>query len=242
MPRRQSLAAWTTKYLRPTDGPGTGARLALETVAARVPARGRPGAQTDRQFDGWEPDRKNRYSPSGSRFVQRSTARACCWRLPRKISIRGPCAPTRQHARTRADTREAVFRRLGPGQARARVGEIGGSSGAGGSDSRPRAVPRSSRAGPSRIALADEVSRWPARVRSGEGTPARLAPRAAVGTGVTTGCLLAISSPVHPDRLDCPATARRRPAPDAVYVPGLRTAGRRSDGSKWSVVTVASSP
>ena len=30
MPRRPSLAAWTTRHLRPTDGPGTGARLALE--------------------------------------------------------------------------------------------------------------------------------------------------------------------------------------------------------------------
>ena len=30
MPHRPSLAAWMTQHVRPTDGPGTGTRLALE--------------------------------------------------------------------------------------------------------------------------------------------------------------------------------------------------------------------
>ena len=49
-----------------------------------------------------------------------------------------------------------------------------------------------------KIALADEVSRWPARVRSGEGHPISLAPRAAGRTGVTTGDYWPSVRPVHP--------------------------------------------
>ena len=48
-----------------------------------------------------------------------------------------------------------------------------------------------------KIALADEVSRWPARVRSGEGHPLALLRARLVDWG-DDGRLLAISSPVHP--------------------------------------------
>ena len=76
-----------------------------------------------------------------------------------------------------------------------------------------------------RIALADEVSRWPARVRSGEGHPLALL-RARLSDWGDDGLLLAISSPVHPtdsiallqrdgDRrrmqYTCPACDRRTP-------------------------------
>ena len=48
-----------------------------------------------------------------------------------------------------------------------------------------------------KIALADEVSRWPARVRSGEGHPLALL-RARLADWGDDGLLLAISSPVQP--------------------------------------------
>ena len=48
-----------------------------------------------------------------------------------------------------------------------------------------------------RIAIADEISRWPGKVRSGEGAPLTLL-RARLSDWSDEGRLLAISSPVHP--------------------------------------------
>ena len=175
MPRRRpSLAAWTTRHLRPTDGPGTGARLALEPWQ-----RGFLQA-VDRE------QKSNRVSLMAAAQVGKSllalgiAIRAavdgsgmCCWRAATEVSVRDLASPARQRCSEHApNPREKRFPSPRSGTRGSRVLER--------SSSRGGWVDRAGRVGVrlaarqserSKIALADEVSRWPARVRSGEGSP-----------------------------------------------------------------------
>ena len=195
MPRRPSLAAWTTRHLRPTDGPGTGARLALEPwQRGFLHAVDREQKQIVSLMAASQVGKSMiaigiaiRAAVDGAGVLMASSTEVSIRDLARRLDS------TLEHAPTLA--KRFPSPRSGPG-ARAswkdRRVEGGGWIGLAASGSASQLASRTVK-----IALADEVSRWPARVRSGEGHPLALL-RARLSDWGDDGLLLAISSPVHP--------------------------------------------
>ena len=195
MPRRPSLAAWTTRHLRPTDGPGTGARLALEPwQRGFLTAVDREQKQIVSLMAGSQVGKTLlgigiaiRAAVDGQGVLMASSTEVSIRDLARRLDS------TLEHAPTLA--KRFPSPRSGPG-ARAswkdRRVEGGGWIGLAAAGSASQLASRTVK-----IALADEVSRWPARVRSGEGHPLALL-RARLSDWGDDGLLLAISSPVHP--------------------------------------------
>lgn len=195
MPRRPSLAAWTTRHLRPTDGPGTGARLSLEPwqrgFLQAVDREHKPivslmaAAQVGKSLLAL--GIAIRAAVDGQGVLLASATETSVRDLGRRLDAVLDAAPSLK-ARFPSP-------RSGPG-ARAswkdRRVEGGGWIGLAASGSASQLASRTVK-----IALADEVSRWPARVRSGEGSPISLL-RARLSDWGDDGRLLAISSPVHP--------------------------------------------
>ena len=195
MPRRPSLAAWLARHVRPTDGPGAGRRLSLEPwqrgFLAAVDRERKPivslmaGSQLGKTLIALGIG--IRAAVDGQGVLMASSTEVSIRDLARRLDS------TLEHAPTLA--KRFPSPRSGPG-ARAswkdrRVaggGWIGLAAAGSASQLASRTV---------KIALADEVSRWPARVRSGEGHPLALL-RARLADWGDKGRLLAISSPVHP--------------------------------------------
>ena len=223
MPRRPSLAAWMTRHLRPTDGPGAGRRLALEQwqrgFLNAVDAERKPivslmaGSQCGKTLIALGIG--IREAVAGQGVLMASSTEVSVRDLARRLDS------SLEHAPTLA--KRFPSPRSGPG-ARAswkdRRVDGGGWIGLAASGSASQLASRTVK-----IALADEVSRWPARVRSGEGHPLALL-RARLSDWGDDGLLLAISSPVHPTdsiallyrdgdrrRMEylCPACDRRTP-------------------------------
>ena len=225
MPRRPSLAAWTTRHLRPTDGPGTGARLALEPwQRGFLTAVDREQKQIVSLMAGSQVGKTLlgigiaiRAAVDGQGVLMASSTEVSIRDLARRLDSTLEHAPTlaKRFPSPRSGTRGAGV-----------VGKIAGSRGVGGSGlPLSGSPPRQLASRTVKIALADEVSRWPARVRSGEGHPLALL-RARLSDWGDDGLLLAISSPVHPTdsiallqrdgdrrRMEylCPACDRRTP-------------------------------
>ena len=195
MPRRPSLAAWMTRHLRPTDGPGAGRRLALEPwqrgFLQAVDREQKPivslmaGSQIGKTLIALGIG--IRAAVDGQGVLMASSTEVSIRDLARRLDS------TLEHAPTLA--KRFPSPRSGPG-ARAswkdRRVDGGGWIGLAASGSASQLASRTVK-----IALADEVSRWPARVRSGEGHPLALL-RARLSDWGDAGLLLAISSPVHP--------------------------------------------
>ena len=195
MPRRPSLAAWIARHTRPTDGPGAGRRLALEPwqrgFLQAVDTERRPivslmaASQVGKTLLGL--GIAIREAVDGQGVLMASSTEVSVRDLARRLDS------TLEHAPTLA--RKFPSPRSGPG-ARAswkdRRVAGGGWIGLAASGSASQLASRTVK-----IALADEVSRWPARVRSGEGHPLALL-RARLADWGDAGLLLAISSPVHP--------------------------------------------
>ena len=223
MPRRPSLAAWMTRHVRPTDGPGTGTRLALEPwQRGFLTAVDREEKQIVSLMAGSQVGKTLlgigiaiRAAVDGQGVLMASSTEVSIRDLARRLDS------TLEHAPALATRFPSP--RSGPG-ARAswkdRRVEGGGWIGLAASGSASQLASRTVK-----IALADEVSRWPARVRSGEGHPLALL-RARLSDWGDAGLLLAISSPVHPTdsiallyrdgdrrRMEylCPACDRRTP-------------------------------
>ena len=223
MPRRPSLAAWMTRHLRPTDGPGTGARLALEPwQRGFLQAVDREQKQIVSLMACSQCGKTLlalgigiREAVAGQGVLMASSTEVSIRDLARRLDS------SLEHAPTLA--KRFPSPRSGPG-ARAswkdRRVDGGGWIGLAASGSASQLASRTVK-----IALADEVSRWPARVRSGEGHPLALL-RARLSDWGDAGLLLAISSPVHPTdsiallfrdgdrrRMEylCPACDRRTP-------------------------------
>ena len=195
MPRRPSLAAWLARHLRPTDGPGAGRRLTLEPWQ-----RGFLHA-VDREH-------KTIVSLMAASQIGKTLialgigiraavdGQGCLLASATEVSVRDLARrldSTLEHAPALGTRFPSP--RSGPG-ARAswkdRRVAGGGWIGLAASGSASQLASRTVK-----IALADEVSRWPARVRSGEGHPVALL-RARLSDWGDEGRLLAISSPVHP--------------------------------------------
>ena len=195
MPRRPSLAAWLARHLRPTDGPGAGRRLTLEPWQ-----RGFLHA-VDREH-------KPIVSLMAASQIGKTLlalgigiraavdGQGCLLASATEVSVRDLARrldSTLEHAPALGTRFPSP--RSGPG-ARAswkdRRVAGGGWIGLAASGSASQLASRTVK-----IALADEVSRWPARVRSGEGHPVALL-RARLSDWGDEGRLLAISSPVHP--------------------------------------------
>ena len=195
MARRPSLAAWIARHLRPTDGPGAGRRLALEPwqrgFLQAVDRERKPivslmaGSQIGKTLICLGIG--IREAVDGQGVLMASATESSVRDLGRRLDS------TLEHAPTLA--RKFPSPRSGPG-ARAswkdRRLSGGGWIGLAASGSASQLASRTVK-----IALADEVSRWPARVRSGEGHPLSLL-RARLADWGDDGLLLAISSPVHP--------------------------------------------
>ena len=195
MPRRPSLAAWLARHLRPTDGPGAGRRLALEPWQ-----RGFLHAvdQEQKQIVSLMASSQVgktlialgigiRAAVDGQGVLMASSTEVSVRDLARRLDS------TLEHAPALGTRFPSP--RSGPG-ARAswkdRRVAGGGWIGLAASGSASQLASRTVK-----IALADEVSRWPARVRSGEGHPLSLL-RMRISDWGDDGRLLAISSPVHP--------------------------------------------
>ena len=195
MPSRPSLAAWIARHLRPTDGPGAGRRLALEPwqrgFLQAVDRERKPivsmmaASQLGKTLIALGIG--IREAVDGQGVLIASSTEVSIRDLARRLDS------TLEHAPTLA--RKFPSPRSGPG-ARAswkdRRVEGGGWIGLAASGSASQLASRTVK-----IALADEVSRWPARVRSGEGHPLALL-RARLADWGDDGRLVAISSPVHP--------------------------------------------
>ena len=195
MPRRPSLAAWFARHVRPTDGPGTGRRLSLEPwqrgFLAAVDREHKPivslmaGSQIGKTLVALGIG--IRAAVDGQGVLMASSTEVSVRDLARRLDS------TLEHAPALATRFPSP--RSGPG-ARAswkdRRVDGGGWIGLAASGSASQLASRTVK-----IALADEVSRWPARVRSGEGHPLALL-RMRLADWGDDGRLLAISSPVHP--------------------------------------------
>ena len=195
VPRRPSLAAWMTRHLRPTDGPGAGRRLALEPwqrgFLAAVDREHKPivslmaASQIGKTLIALGIG--IRAAVDGQGVLMASSTEVSVRDLARRLDS------TLEHAPSLG--KRFPSPRSGPG-ARAswkdRRVAGGGWIGLAASGSASQLASRTVK-----IALADEVSRWPARVRSGEGHPLALLRARLVDWG-DDGRLLAISSPVHP--------------------------------------------
>ena len=211
------------RHVRPTDGPGTGTRLALEPwQRGFLTAVDREQKQIVSLMAGSQVGKTLlgigiaiRAAVDGVGVLMASSTEVSIRDLARRLDS------TLEHAPTLA--KRFPSPRSGPG-ARAswkdRRVEGGGWIGLAASGSASQLASRTIK-----IALADEVSRWPARVRSGEGHPLALL-RARLSDWGDDGLLLAISSPVHPTdsiallqrdgdrrRMEylCPACDRRTP-------------------------------
>ena len=195
MPRRPSLAAWLARHVRPTDGPGAGRRLALETwqrgFLHAVDREHKPivslmaASQIGKTLLALGIG--IRAAVDGQGVLMASSTEVSVRDLARRLDS------TLEHAPALGTRFPSP--RSGPG-ARAswkdRRVAGGGWIGLAASGSASQLASRTVK-----IALADEVSRWPARVRSGEGHPLALLRARLVDWG-GDGRLLAISSPVHP--------------------------------------------
>ena len=195
MPRRPSLAAWLARHLRPTDGPGAGRRLTLEPwqrgFLHAVDREHKPivslmaGSQIGKTLLALGIG--IRAAVDGQGVLMASSTEVSVRDLARRLDS------TLEHAPALGTRFPSP--RSGPG-ARAswkdRRVDSGGWIGLAASGSASQLASRTVR-----IAVADEVSRWPARVRSGEGHPLALL-RARLSDWGDDGRLLAISSPVHP--------------------------------------------
>ena len=195
MPRRPSLAAWFARHVRPTDGPGAGRRLSLEPwqrgFLQAVDREQKPivslmaASQLGKTLIGLGIG--IRAAVDGSGVLMASSTETSVRDLARRLDSSLAHAPTL--------AKRFPSPRSGPG-ARAswkdRRLDTGGWIGLAASGSASQLASRTVK-----IALADEVSRWPARVRSGEGHPLSLVRARLVDWG-DAGLLLAISSPVHP--------------------------------------------
>ena len=195
MPRRPSLAAWLARHLRPTDGPGAGRRLTLEPwqrgFLAAVDREHKPivslmaASQIGKTLIALGIG--IRAAVDGQGVLMASSTEVSVRDLARRLDS------TLEHAPSLG--KRFPSPRSGPG-ARAswkdRRVAGGGWIGLAASGSASQLASRTVK-----IALADEVSRWPARVRSGEGHPLALLRARLVDWG-EDGRLLAISSPVHP--------------------------------------------
>ena len=195
MPRRPSLAAWIARHTRPTDGPGAGRQLALEPwqrgFLQAVDRERKPivslmaASQLGKTLLALGIG--IREAVDGQGVLMASSTEVSVRDLARRLDS------TLEHAP--AIARKFPSPRSGPGaraswKDRRVVG--GGWIGLAASGSASQLASRTVK-----IALADEVSRWPARVRSGEGHPLALL-RARLADWGDDGRLLAISSPVHP--------------------------------------------
>ena len=195
MPRRPSLDTWIARHCRPTDGPGAGRRLALEPWQRGF-------------LQAIDRERKPIVSLMSAAQIGKSMlalgigiraavdGQGCLLASATEVSIRDLARrldATLEHAPSLALRFPSP--RSGPG-ARAswkdRRVDGGGWIGLAASGSASQLASRTCK-----VALADEVSRWPARVRSGEGHPLTLL-RARLSDWGDDGRLLAISSPVHP--------------------------------------------
>ena len=195
MPRRPSLAAWLARHVRPTDGPSAGRRLALEPwqrgFLQAVDRERKPivslmaGSQIGKTLIALGIG--IRAAVDGQGVLMASSTEVSIRDLARRLDS------TLEHAP--ALGKRFPSPRSGPG-ARAswkdRRVAGGGWIGLAASGSASQLASRTVK-----IALADEVSRWPARVRSGEGHPLALL-RMRLADWGDDGRLLAISSPVHP--------------------------------------------
>ena len=195
MPRRPSLDTWIARHCRPTDGPGAGRRLALEPwqrgFLQAIDRERKPivslmsAAQVGKSLLAL--GIAIRAAVDGQGVLLASATETSVRDLGRRLDAVLDAAPSLK-ARFPSP-------RSGPG-ARAswkdRRVEGGGWIGLAASGSASQLASRTVK-----IALADEVSRWPARVRSGEGSPISLL-RARLSDWGDDGRLLAISSPVHP--------------------------------------------
>ena len=195
MPRRPSLDTWIAQNCRPTDGPGTGRRLALEPWQRGF-------------LQAIDRERKPIVSLMSAAQIGKSMlalgigiraavdGHGCLLASATDVSIRDLARrldATLKHAPSLALRFPSP--RSGPGARaswRDRRVDGGGWIGLAASGSASQLASRTCK-----VALADEVSRWPARVRSGEGHPLTLL-RARLSDWGDDGRLLAISSPVHP--------------------------------------------
>ena len=183
------------RHLRPTDGPGAGRRLALEPwqrgFLQAVDRERKPivslmaASQLGKTLIALGIG--IRAAVDGQGVLLASATEVSIRDLARRLDSSLAHAP--------AIARKFPSPRSGPG-ARAswkdRRVDGGGWIGLAASGSASQLASRTVK-----IALADEVSRWPARVRSGEGHPLALL-RARLADWGDDGLLLAISSPVHP--------------------------------------------
>ena len=221
MPRRPSLATWFARNVRPTDGPGTGtAALRLEPwqrgFLHAVDREHKPivslmaASQIGKTLVALGIG--IRAAVDGQGVLMASSTEVSVRDLARRLDS------TLEHAPALATRFPSP--RSGPG-ARAswkdRRVDGGGWIGLAASGSASQLASRTVK-----IALADEVSRWPARVRSGEGHPIALLRARLVDWG-DDGRLLAISSPVHPSRCDRADVSRRRSPSHGVRLPRVRS-------------------
>ena len=148
MPRRPSLAAWLARHVRPTDGPGAGRRLALETwqrgFLHAVDREHKPivslmaASQIGKTLIALGIG--IRAAVDGQGVLMASSTEVSIRDLARRLDS------TLEHAPGHS---QSGFRRRGPGQARGRRGRIAGSPGAAGSGWR-RPGPRPSSPQPDR--------------------------------------------------------------------------------------------
>ena len=240
MPRRPSLSTWISRHVRPTDGPGTGTRLALEPwQRGFLQAVDHEQKQIVSLMAGSQVGKTLlgigiaiRAAVDGQGVLMASSTEVSIRDLARRLDS------TLEHAPTLAKRFPSP-----------RSGTRG--SGASWKDRQSRGgwVDRAGRCRQSASQLASAQrsrSRWPMRCHagrrgSGPGRDTR-SPCSARGcrTGVTTGCYWRSRAPcIRPTRLPCYSETATGAGWSICVRPA--TAGRRSDGSRWSVVTVASS-
>ena len=195
MPRRPSLAAWLARHLRPTDGPGAGRRLTLKPwqrgFLHAVDREHKPiislmsASQCGKSLLALGVG--IRAAIEGSGVLLASATETSIRDLARRLDASLERAPALKLFFPSA--------RSGPGARaswRDRRLSSGGWVAFAASGSASQLASRTAK-----VVVADEVSRWPAKVRSGEGGPLPLV-RARLADWGTQGRLIAISSPVLP--------------------------------------------